>query len=137
MYTLKVIQNFYDKEHPGVLLHTGETLTTEDGHRAKHLVELGFAVIVNAPEEGAPAAVKAPEAPAEGTGNEGNSAEKAPEEGSTVEVAGGKYPVSNVRNALNLIGVKTAGNAGVKALNKKVSELSEEQVTELMNHLSE
>lgn len=103
-----------------MLLHTGETLTIEDGHRAKHLVELGFAVIVKAPEEGAPAA-------------EAGTAE----EGSTVEVAGGKYPVSNVRNALNLIGVKTAGNAGVKALNKKVSELSEEQVTELMNHLSE
>ena len=53
-----------------------------------------------------------------------------------VTVGSESYPVAVVKEALNAIGVKTAANAGLKAVSKKVSELSEEQAQELAKVLT-
>lgn len=98
MYTLKAKTCFYDKEHPGRMLHPGELLITKDEERVKRLQELNFAEVVTVGSE--------------------------------------SYPVAVVKEALNAIGVKTAANAGLKAVSKKVSELSEEQAQELAKVLT-
>ena len=53
-----------------------------------------------------------------------------------VTVGSESYPIAVVKEALNAIGVKTAVNAGLKAVSKKVSELSEEQAQELVKVLT-
>ncbi len=53
-----------------------------------------------------------------------------------VTVGSESYPVAVVKEALNAIGVKTAANAGAKAVSKKVAELSEEQAKGLAKVLT-
>ena len=62
---------------------------------------------------------------------------KEPEKVAEVVTVGSEsYPVAVVKKALNAIGVKTAANAGLKAVSEKVSELSEEQAQELAKELT-
>lgn len=149
MYTLKAKTCFYDKEHPGRMLHPGELLITKDEERVKRLHELNFAEVVTVDQPEAPKeepvkeAVEAPaeaqnEAPAEEAAEQAAEAEaKEPEEVAEVVTVGSEsYPVAVVKEALNAIGVKTAANAGLKAVSKKVSELSEEQAQELAKVLT-
>lgn len=149
MYTLKAKTCFYDKEHPGRMLHPGELLITKDEERVKRLQELNFAEVVTVDQPEAPKeepvkeAVEAPaeaknEAPAEEAAEQAAEAEaKEPEEVAEVVTVGSEsYPVAVVKKALNAIGVKTAANAGLKAVSKKVSELSEEQAQELAKVLT-
>ena len=149
MYTLKAKTCFYDKEHPGRMLHPGELLITKDEERVKRLQELNFAEVVTVDQPEAPKketvkeAVEAPaeaqnEAPAEEAAEQAAEAEaKEPEEVAEVVTVGSEsYPVAVVKEALNAIGVKTAANAGLKAVSKKVSELSEEQAQELAKVLT-
>lgn len=149
MYTLKAKTCFYDKEHPGRMLHPGELLITKDEERVKRLQELNFAEVVTVDQPEAPKeepvkeAVEAPaeaqnEAPAEEAAEQAAEAEaKEPKEVAEVVTVGSEsYPVAVVKEALNAIGVKTAANAGLKAVSKKVSELSEEQAQELAKVLT-
>lgn len=149
MYTLKAKTCFYDKEHPGRMLHPGELLITKDEERVKRLQELNFAEVVTVDQPEAPKeepvkeAVEAPaeaqnEAPAEEAAEQAAEAEaKEPEEVAEVVTVGSEsYPVAVVKEALNAIGVKTAANAGLKAVSKKVSQLSEEQAQELAKVLT-
>ena len=155
MYTLRAKVNFYDKEHPGRLIHSGELLTTNDEARVKNLLALSFAEVVTVDKPEAPKeepvkeAVEAPaeaqnEAPAKETAAETEAKEEAaeteakePEEAAEVVTVGSEsYPIAVVKEALNAIGVKTAANAGLKAVSKKVSELSEEQAQELVKVLT-
>ena len=94
-------------------------------------------------EEPVKEAVEAPaeaqnEAPAEEAAEQAAEAEaKEPKEVAEVVTVGSEsYPVAVVKEALNAIGVKTAANAGLKAVSKKVSELSEEQAQELAKVLT-
>lgn len=159
MYTLRAKVNFYDKEHPGRLIHSGELLTTNDEARVKNLLALNFAEVVTvdnpeapkkepvkeAEETPAEAQNQAPDKEAEAdTEAKDNAAEKADEAeakeseevAEVVTVGSESYPVAVVKEALNAIGVKTAANAGLKAVSKKVSELSEEQAQELAKELT-
>lgn len=159
MYTLKAKTCFYDKEHPGRMLHPGELLITKDEERVKRLQELNFAEVVTVDQPEAPKeepvkeAVEAPaeaqnEAPAEEAEAETEAKEEAAEQAAEAEakepeevaevvtVGSESYPVAVVKEALNAIGVKTAANAGLKAVSKKVSELSEEQAQELAKVLT-
>lgn len=159
MYTLRAKVNFYDKEHPGRLIHSGELLTTNDEARVKNLLNLNFAEVVTVDKPEAPKeepvkeAVEAPaeaqnEAPAEEAEAETEAKEEAAEQAAEAEAKGSEevaevvtvgsesYPVAVVKEALNAIGVKTAANAGLKAVSKKVSELSEEQAQELVKVLT-
>ena len=154
MYTLRAKVNFYDKEHPGRLIHSGELLTTNDEARVKNLLALNFAEVVTVDKPEAPKGepVKgAEEAPAEAQ-NEApakeaeaeteakkaaETEEKEPEEAAEVVTVGSEsYPIAVVKKALNAIGIKTAANAGLKAVSQKVSELSEEQAQELAKELT-
>ena len=159
MYTLRAKVNFYDKEHPGRLIHSGELLTTNDEARVKNLLALNFAEVVTVDKPEAPKeepVKEAEEAPAEAQ-NEApakeaeaeteakeeaakkaaETEEKEPEEAAEVVTVGSEsYPVAVVKKALNAIGVKTAANAGLKAVSEKVSELSEEQSQELAKELT-
>lgn len=159
MYTLKAKVNFYDKEHPGRMMHPGELLTTKDEERVKRLQELNFAEVVTVDQPEAPKeepvkeAVEAPaeaqnEAPAEEVKAEAEAPEEAAEQAAEAEtkesekvaevvtVGSESYPVAVVKEALKAIGVKTAANAGVPSVSKKVSELSEEQAQELVKVLT-
>lgn len=139
------------------MIHPGELLTTNDEARVKNLLDLNFAEVVTVDKPEAPKeepvkeAVEAPaeaqnEAPAKEaeaeTEAKEDAAEKAaeakePEEVAEVVTVGSEsYPVAVVKEALNAIGVKTAANAGLKAVSKKVSELSEEQAQELAKVLT-
>ncbi len=131
------------------MLHPGELLITKDEERVKRLQELNFAEVVTVDQPEAPKeepvkeAVEAPaeaqnEAPAEEAAEQAAEAEaKEPEEVAEVVTVGSEsYPVAVVKEALNAIGVKTAANAGLKAVSKKVSELSEEQAQELAKVLT-
>lgn len=131
------------------MLHPGELLITKDEERVKRLQELNFAEVVTVDQPEAPKeepvkeAVEAPaeaqnEAPAEEAAEQAAEAEaKEPEEVAEVVTVGSEsYPVAVVKKALNAIGVKTAANAGLKAVSKKVSELSEEQAQELAKVLT-
>lgn len=131
------------------MLHPGELLITKDEERVKRLHELNFAEVVTVDQPEAPKeepvkeAVEAPaeaqnEAPAEEAAEQAAEAEaKEPEEVAEVVTVGSEsYPVAVVKEALNAIGVKTAANAGLKAVSKKVSELSEEQAQELAKVLT-
>lgn len=141
------------------MLHPGELLITKDEERVKRLQELNFAEVVTVDQPEAPKeepvkeAVEAPaeaqnEAPAEEAEAETEAKEEAaeraaeaeakePEEVAEVVTVGSEsYPVAVVKKALNAIGVKTAANAGLKAVSKKVSELSEEQAQELAKVLT-
>jgi len=135
MYQLKAKVNFYDKEHPGVLLHTGELLSTKSEARAKDLVERGFAEIVSVPEapkqkEEAPVVSSEAEAPVKEVEAEPEAETEAPEQKEeAVEVTDNN--LADVRQALNAIGVKTAQNAGLNKVADKVAELSEAQMAEL------
>lgn len=131
------------------MLHPGELLITKDEERVKRLQELNFAEVVTVDQPEAPKeepvkeAVEAPaeaqnEAPAEEAAEQAAEAEaKEPKEVAEVVTVGSEsYPVAVVKEALNAIGVKTAANAGLKAVSKKVSELSEEQAQELAKVLT-
>lgn len=131
------------------MLHPGELLITKDEERVKRLQELNFAEVVTVDQPEAPKeepvkeAVEAPaeaqnEAPAEEAAEQAAEAEaKEPEEVAEVVTVGSEsYPVAVVKEALNAIGVKTAANAGLKAVSKKVSQLSEEQAQELAKVLT-
>lgn len=131
------------------MLHPGDLLITKDEERVKRLQELNFAEVVTVDQPEAPKeepvkeAVEAPaeaqnEAPAEEAAEQAAEAEaKEPEEVAEVVTVGSEsYPVAVVKEALNAIGVKTAANAGLKAVSKKVSELSEEQAQELAKVLT-
>lgn len=131
------------------MLHPGELLITKDEERVKRLQELNFAEVVTVDQPEAPKeepvkeAVEAPaeaqnEAPAEEAAEQAAEAEaKEPEEVAEVVTVGSEsYPVAVVKEALNAIGVKTAANAGLKAVSKKVSELSEEQAQEFAKVLT-
>ena len=131
------------------MLHPGELLITKDEERVKRLQGLNFAEVVTVDQPEAPKeepvkeAVEAPaeaqnEAPAEEAAEQAAEAEaKEPEEVAEVVTVGSEsYPVAVVKEALNAIGVKTAANAGLKAVSKKVSELSEEQAQELAKVLT-
>lgn len=131
------------------MLHPGELLITKDEERVKRLQELNFAEVVTVDQPEAPKeepvkeAVEAPakaqnEAPAEEAAEQAAEAEaKEPKEVAEVVTVGSEsYPVAVVKKALNAIGVKTAANAGLKAVSKKVSELSEEQAQELAKVLT-
>lgn len=141
------------------MLHPGELLITKDEERVKRLHELNFAEVVTVDQPEAPKeepvkeAVEAPaeaqnEAPAEEAEAETEAKEEAAEQAAEAEakepeevaevvtVGSESYPVAVVKKALNAIGVKTAANAGLKAVSKKVSELSEEQAQELAKVLT-
>ena len=141
------------------MLHPGELLITKDEERVKRLQELNFAEVVTVDQPEAPKeepvkeAVEAPaeaqkEAPAEEAEAETEAKEEAAEQAAEAEakepeevaevvtVGSESYPVAVVKEALNAIGVKTAANAGLKAVSKKVSGLSEEQAQELAKVLT-
>ena len=141
------------------MIHSGELLTTNDEARVKNLLALNFAEVVTVDKPEAPKeepVKEAEEAPAEAqneapaketeaeTEAKEDSAKKAaeteakePEKVAEVVTVGSEsYPVAVVKKALNAIGVKTAANAGLKAVSEKVSELSEEQVQELARELT-
>lgn len=154
MYTLRAKVNFYDKENPGRLIHSGELLTTKDETRVKNLLALNFAEVVNADKPEAPKEVPVKEAvevsaeaqneaPAKEAEAETEAKEEAAEKAAepekvaeVVNVGSESYPIVAVKEALNAIGVKTAANAGLKAVSKKVSELSEELAQELAKVLT-
>lgn len=125
------------------MIHSGELLTTNDEARVKNLLALSFAEVVTvdkpeaqneAPAEEAEAETEAKEEAAE---QAAEAEAKEPEEVAEVVTVGSEsYPVAVVKEALNAIGVKTAANAGLKAVSKKVSELSEEQAQELVKVLT-
>ena len=127
------------------MIHSGELLTTNDEARLKNLLALNFAEVVTVDNPEAPKGepVKgAEEAPAEAQ-NEApakeaaETEEKEPEEAAEVVTVGSEsYPVAVVKKALKAIGIKTAANAGLKAVAQKVSELSEEQAQELAKELT-
>ena len=73
-------------------------------------------------------AAEAPAAPAE---------EAKEEDVKVVSVLGTEYELAKVKEGLNAIGVKTAANAGVEAVAKKVVELTDEQANALVEKLSE
>lgn len=129
------------------MIHSGELLTTNDEVRVKNLLALSFAEVVTVDKPEAPKeepVKEAVEAPAKETAAETEAKEEAaeteakePEEAAEVVTVGSEsYPIAVVKEALNAIGVKTAVNAGLKAVSKKVSELSEEQAQELVKVLT-
>lgn len=125
------------------MIHSGELLTTNDEVRVKNLLALSFAEVVTVDKPEAPKeepVKEAVEAPAKETEAKEEAAEteaKEPEEAAEVVTVGSEsYPIAVVKEALNAIGVKTAANAGLKAVSKKVSELSEEQAQELVKVLT-
>ena len=118
------------------MIHSGELLTTNDEVRVKNLLALSFAEVVTVDKPEAPKeepVKEAVEAPAKETAAETEAKEEAAE---VVTVGSESYPIAVVKEALNAIGVKTAANAGLKAVSKKVSELSEEQAQELAKVLT-
>ena len=130
------------------MIHSGELLTTNDEARLKNLLALNFAEVVTVDNPEAPkgepvkGAEEAPaeaqnEAPAKETEAETEAKEDAAKKAAEVVTVGSEsYPVAVVKKALNAIGIKTAANAGLKAVSQKVSELSEEQAQELAKELT-
>ena len=114
LFTIAVLAAFLDKDNPGKKYNPGETLVTDDLARVNNLVRKGFGEI------------KAVEAE--------NQEETAPK---VVSVLGNEYDLAKVKEALNAIGIETAKNAGVDAVQKKVTELTDEQANALSAKLSE
>lgn len=113
---------FNDKENPGKVIKPGETLTTDDLARVNNIVRQGLGEIksVEAVDENAK----------QNPGNAGNA-------GNAVSVLGTEYDLAKVKEALNAIGVKVAANAGLANVQKKVTELTDEQANALTAKLSE
>lgn len=116
IFTLLVLALFNDKENPGKVIKPGETLTTDDLARVNNIVRQGLGEIksVEAVDENAKQ-------------NPGNA----------VSVLGTEYDLAKVKEALNAIGVKVAANAGLANVQKKVTDLTDEQANALTAKLSE
>lgn len=122
IFTLLVLALFNDKENPGKVIKPGETLTTDDLARVNNIVRQGLGEIksVEAVDENAK----------QNPGNAGNA-------GNAVSVLGTEYDLAKVKEALNAIGVKVAANAGLANVQKKVTDLTDEQANALTAKLSE
>ena len=136
MYTLRAKVNFYDKEHPGRLVRSGELLATNDDVRVKKLLDMNFAEVVAVDRPETPEVESANDASETPEESRNDAPAKESAEAEVVAVGSESYPVAAVKEALKSVGVKTAINAGLKAVSKKVSELPEEQVRELISVLT-
>lgn len=120
IFTILVLAMFNDKENPGKVIKPGETLVTDDLERVNKIVRMGLGEI---------------------KGVEAVDGETAKNEGGTgdnqVSVLDSKYDLAKVKVALNAIGVKVAANAGLANVQKKVTELTDEQASTLSAKLSE
>ena len=147
MFVIAVLSAFRDKENPDRVFGPGDSLETGDLKRVNDIVGRGLGFlsnvkVVEAPAPAAPAeeAKEAPEKEQEQPAAEAPAApaEEAKEEDvKVVSVLGTEYELAKVKEGLNAIGVKTAANAGVEAVAKKVVELTDEQANALVEKLSE
>lgn len=124
IFVIAVLVAFNDKENPGKVIKPGETLSTDDLARVNNIVSRGLGTIQS---------VEAVDGAAKQNGG-GTPAKTTPK---VVSVLNTEYDLSKVKEALNAIGVETAKNAGVEAVEKVVAELTEEQVKSLSEKLSE
>ena len=124
MFVIAVLSAFRDKENPDRVFGPGDSLETGDLKRVNDIVGRGLGFLSNVKVVEAPA----PAAPAE---------EAKEEDVKVVSVLGTEYELAKVKDGLNAIGVKTAANAGVEAVAKKVVELTDEQANALVEKLSE
>lgn len=120
IFTILVLAMFNDKENPGKVIKPGETLVTDDLERVNKIVRMGLGEIKG---------VKAVDG--ETAKNEGGTGDN------QVSVLDSKYDLAKVKVALNAIGVKVAANAGLANVQKKVTELTDEQASTLSAKLSE
>lgn len=120
IFTILVLAMFNDKDNPGKVLKPGETLITDDLARVNNIVRQGLGEI---------------------KGVEAVDGETAKNEGGTgdnlVSVLDSKYDLAKVKVALKEIGVNVAANAGLANVQKKVTELTDEQANALSAKLSE
>ena len=147
LFVIAVLSAFRDKENPDRVFGPGDSLETGDLKRVNDIVGRGLGFlsnvkVVEAPAPAAPAeeAKEAPEKEQEQPAAEAPAApaEEAKEEDvKVVSVLGTEYELAKVKEGLNAIGVKTAANAGVEAVAKKVVELTDEQANALVEKLSE
>ena len=147
LFVIAVLSAFRDKENPDRVFGPGDSLETGDLKRVNDIVGRGLGFlsnvkVVEAPAPAAPAeeAKEAPEKEQEQPAAEAPAApaEEAKEEDvKVVSVLGTEYELAKVKEGLNAIGVKTAANAGVEAVAKKVVELTDEQANALVVKLSE
>ena len=147
LFVIAVLSAFRDKENPDRVFGPGDSLETGDLKRVNDIVGRGLGFlsnvkVVEAPAPAAPAeeAKEAPEKEQEQPAAEAPAApaEEAKEEDvKVVSVLGTEYELAKVKDGLNAIGVKTAANAGVEAVAKKVVELTDEQANALVEKLSE
>ena len=121
IFTILVLAMFNDKENPGKVLKPGETLITDDLERVNKIVRLGLGEIKGVE------AVDGETAKKEGGKNSDN----------LVSVLDSKYDLAKVKVALKEIGVNVAANAGLANVQKKVTELTDEQANALSAKLSE
>ena len=121
IFTILVLAMFNDKDNPGKVLKPGETLITDDLARVNNIVRQGLGEIKGVE------AVDGETAKKEGGNNSDN----------LVSVLDSKYDLAKVKVALNAIGVKVAANAGLANVQKKVTELTDEQANALSAKLSE
>ena len=152
LFVIAVLSAFRDKENPDRVFGPGDSLETGDLKRVNDIVGRGLGFlsnvkVVEAPAPAAPAeeAKEAPEKEQEQPAAEAPAAEApaAPaeeakeEDVKVVSVLGTEYELAKVKEGLNAIGVKTAANAGVEAVAKKIVELTDEQANALVEKLSE
>ena len=120
LFVILVLGMFNDKENPGKILKPGDSLTTDDLERVNNIVSQGLGKIKSVEAVGG-----------ETARNEGGTGEN------LVSVLDSKYDLAKVKVALNAIGVKVAANAGLANVQKKVTELTDEQASTLSAKLSE
>ena len=121
IFTILVLAMFNDKDNPGKVLKPGETLITDDLARVNNIVRQGLGEIKGVE------AVDGETAKKEGGNNSDN----------LVSVLDSKYDLAKVKVALKEIGVNVAANAGLANVQKKVTELTDEQANALSAKLSE
>ena len=101
---LKVIKVFKDKANPEKTYKVGEFLSVDELDRINNLVSRNLCIIESVENED----------------EDGDTAGK-------VKLFDKEFEPKEVRDALKTIGVTIANNAKVETIEKKVSELSEEQ----------
>ncbi|MDH6308035.1 hypothetical protein M2451_002554 [Dysgonomonas sp. PFB1-18] len=108
---LKVLKPFRDKEDAKKIYKVGETIEMDNLERINDLVVRGICIIT---------AVETKE-------NSGSS--------DKIVFLEKEFEVKEVKEALVAIGITVAANAGANSINKKISELTEEQtkaITEIL-----
>lgn len=100
---LKAIKTFRDKEDKKTVYKEGDTLTVENLDRINDLVSRGLCIITSVE-----------------TDDDSGSADK-------IKFQEKEFEIKAVKDALISIGVTVANNAGATSINKKLSELTEDQ----------